>query len=129
MKDYEAVEKLIRESACFGKFFEESVPECKACDLKTVCEAKTASNLVYNQNFILNPATEKYINAHKQEVEKRKEGKSSKTTKKVGGARKLKGKSIEQLEEILEELGGECEKHENKAVYKFKLLKAILQLS
>ena len=38
-----SVEEMIRNSQCFGIAYDDRVPECRACDVKTKCDAKCRS--------------------------------------------------------------------------------------
>ena len=128
----------IEQSECFGLFHDPKARECKHCDLQQYCAQKTRENQdQLMESDELNEEVAKLMEEFEKEIgitsyDIQEEGIQEEEEVEVSMKPKSKKKkpntqnmTVEELWDLLNELGGTCEKHPNPVIQKMLLVKEI----
>ena len=143
-----SVEDMIKSSICFGVAYDGSVKECKICEVRTKCKAKCECGKSDDIELPKKPTKpEQAPLADKDEVSTSEEAAEKSRKKELSGTAKkppkksknediqyeddmpdFKGMSVEEIEKLLEDRGGnlgDFEKYANPQIRKMRLTMAV----
>lgn len=133
--------KLLQESTCFGIAHDETVPECKMCDVKHQCKAKTEGGLnietPITRTVKATPIAEKKTTKKTTTSKTTEKPKSKPTTKKKPAPAKkpkapepkglpvFKDMSLDELKDLAKERDVEWKDYGNDQITRMRLTMAL----
>ncbi len=134
------IEEMIKKSTCFGLAYDGSVRECKICEVKLKCESKcrlgvgelpqkpSSVALADKDEVSMSDEALEKTKAKEKDVKAKKPAKEKKEVEYDADMPDFKPMSVEELEKLLTERGGniaDFDKYTNKGIKKMRLTMAL----